>query len=904
MISPLDKLYLVKVIRKLSTILIFLLLIPYYLLLNVPHALAVYCDPPITGPWTITSACVLYGASDGTATGDITINAGTTLTIYSGKNLVWYPGQAIHIPTGASIIIQNGSQIIQRKICYKDSGLANNVAASGYAVAATGKDPRTNADIYLGLDQVAADPAGNCPTYYRLRDLLASKDFVDMGTGVAGSGLATAYRYLLNLGMAISGINNGQVEVNAVGNTISILGDNFKVCKGAGGCNNSPSTLTTYGNLTIEGYATASALAVGYGSFVPATNGEAYINSKLGIGTTSPGATLNVVGPNAASGNAIDALTVVAGKGSGGSAVGGNISLTSGAGGDGGIGGTGGDGGDIIIAGGLAGTATGSNGHSGDVFIYGGASQGVPSGTAGNVMLAIDSGGTARGNVGIGTTAPGALLEIKSPSSNGVATKLLLTDGAGGGKSWELQSGISTVSDAYFGIRNATDNVQALSITNTGNVGIGTTVPLTTLDVNGTGYFRSTANAGLTVGNGTTGYAQIGSAGWYDDGSYFSPLGSRPLYIRTTTGTSYIYSASIYLGDNSSTNNIYLRNNNLSGNNFSIPNSGNVYFTGGNVGIGTTGPNYTLDVQGQIRNRTAADASPYTQARVWVYGGTGVDGTNWGYLGYGYDAVLRLVYGKSPTGGALAIGQTSANDNTGTFTERIRVDGNGNVGIGTTSPRAKLEVLSSENVYSSGNLTSAATARQITVGEGSNNSAYRLAMGYYLEGGTAWNGVVQTTVNSGGGNLLLNPIGGYVGIGTTGPTVALDVVGNIRATGGASYMIPWQIRNGVTMGISVTYDVFAATTPTYAGNLKFFNMYVYVATTNNATNYWVVHFKNSGGSDVFTVNTSGCTVATWCLLTSTGRNDTINANNYYYLQLTKTLSPGNIDVLGPAAYVQ
>jgi len=105
----------------------------------------------------------------------------------------------------------------------------------------------------------------------------------------------------------------------------------------------------------------------------------------------------------------------------------------------------------------------------------------------------------------------------------------------------------------------------------------------------------------------------------------------------------------------------------------------------GNVGINGT-PTYKLDVginnqtqsatvgsNGLIRNATGADNSPFTQARIVVYGGTTVDVTNWGYLAYGSDASMRIVYGKTGAGGPLLFGTTSALDGTGAFTERMRI---------------------------------------------------------------------------------------------------------------------------------------------------------------------------------------------------------------------------------------
>ncbi len=358
-------------------------------------------------------------------------------------------------------------------------------------------------------------------------------------------------------------------------------------------------------------------------------------------------------------------------------------------------------------------------------------------GTNNAVNLTILSGG----NVGIGTTGPTAKLDVVG-SYVDINTPQLIVDGGAIGAVLGLQtagtqrgkirvdstgalalesSGTGGIDFNYAGGTGNTTfwnggGSQLVTIQNGGNVGIGTTNPGNKLEVHGTTHTYSEVSSSATNLDAASEYYD-GTNIWYA-GLMNASVGTNKYAIFDGTNARLVIdrtSGNVGIGTTgptaklniANTSGEFLRLTNTTNTDywslysdatpgFSIAGGGtkmlSIDRSSGNVGIGTTGPNYTLDVQGQIRNRTAADASPYTQARVWVYGGTGVDGTNWGYLGYGYDAVLRLVYGKSPTGGALAIGQTSANDNTGTFTERIRVDGNGNVGIGTTGPLAKLHV--------------------------------------------------------------------------------------------------------------------------------------------------------------------------------------------------------------------
>ena len=145
-------------------------------------------------------------------------------------------------------------------------------------------------------------------------------------------------------------------------------------------------------------------------------------------------------------------------------------------------------------------------------------------------------------------------------------------------------------------------------------------------------------------------------------------------------------------------------------------------------------------------------------------------------------------------------------DTTITFTDGMTIDSNGNVGIGTTAPIYKLNVISG----------SAWNTTHSYASFGSNGDARHLVLGNYYTGSDAYSyiqaryDVGDVTVHP----LLLNPYGGNVGIGTTAPGSKLDVAGSgpeIRLTylNSSSDDRNWAIGN--------------ATAPIYHGELGFYN---------------------------------------------------------------------------------
>jgi len=153
--------------------------------------------------------------------------------------------------------------------------------------------------------------------------------------------------------------------------------------------------------------------------------------------------------------------------------------------------------------------------------------------------------------------------------------------------------------------------------------------------------------------------------------------------------------------------------------------SGPIYYNGGNLGLGTSAPICPIDVQhngngpimntafgtaiaGQFSGRSArgtqaAPSQTLAGDYLAVFSGRGYEGMTPGFTGSTGRITFIAAEGFTTTAqGTIMTLETTGLGTVG-YVERVRITPEGNVGIGTSSPQARLDVSGSANV--SGNLT-------------------------------------------------------------------------------------------------------------------------------------------------------------------------------------------------------
>ncbi|MBI5465805.1 MAG: hypothetical protein HY974_00780, partial [Candidatus Kerfeldbacteria bacterium] len=379
--------------------------------------------------------------------------------------------------------------------------------------------------------------------------------------------------------------------------------------------------------------------------------------------------------------------------------------------------------------------------------------------TAGTTVLNVD---TTNGNVGIGTATPFGLLQV-----------------------------------------GTTPSVPLLIVLNSGRVGIGTTAPSYALDVSGDIRATGTIYGGIS----TSGTSALGGLTVTD--LTVTNTVALPNSSITDAMASDTLTASIFKGSGTSTDAVDLDTAEVTGT-----------LTVGKGGSGAT------TLTGVLKGNGASAFSAMTGTATYVTRWTDANTIGTGILA---DTGTNVGIGTTAPYGILQVGTTPT-------VPLLIVLNSGNVGIGTTGPAAKLEIKGTNRLLfqPSQNATGeipagvgvyTAGSDFTFLGDGNGTSGKKVVIAYYNQ--TQWYSAFEVAnVASGYGKLVLMKSGGNVGIGTTNPAQLLEISGGTAKIAGYTLPSTTGAANQIlktTDGLTVTWQADTGGSPAGGSGMVQYN---------------------------------------------------------------------------------
>jgi hypothetical protein len=442
-----------------------------------------------------------------------------------------------------------------------------------------------------------------------------------------------------------------------------------------------------------------------------------------------------------------------------------------------------------------------------------------PVGTDFNLQEVTDGGNTTTNSIGIGVLSPSAFLEIANPTYSDATVLLgrqagyptIQGNGTSGGQWLMLDS-----NGGYLALNNhVTDNV--ILAWGGGDVAVGTGSPLARFHVKGSGNTSATTALLVENSSGTDtfkvlndGQAQLGN---YGSGTFTGTV-SKVLAVESNGNIIETTLSDLSGVDGSGTANYLPKWSDSDTLTDSV-----MYDNGTYVGIGTTSPNNELEILGSNSPRISLRTSNEAVSEALELGfqvGTGANASS-----NSVGLIKSVITQATPS---ALIGDMEFQTNSGdAISTKMIIKGDGNVGIGTTNPSAKLDI-EGGTVRIGGNHPTSPFASQLYLDAPvSSDSVLNFHQAGSQVGKLGYDASLSgIAFVSGTGSFATADMvildGGNVGIGTSTPSAKLHIFDS-----GTSYT---NLTEGITLSNnagstndrlpSITWDYGTAGTPTFA----------------------------------------------------------------------------------------